>query len=226
MQTRFADFVLDTDQRQLSRSDEIVHLTPKALALLQYLIERRPQAVAKAELLQQLWPSTFVSEGSVASVVRELRKALGDSARAPRFVRSVRGFGYAFRAQAHAAADATRATGLPGASPALEFRLTWQQREVALVEGDNLLGRTHQAALWVEHGSVSRRHACIRIDGGRATIEDCGSKNGTFLHGERIIGPRELHSGDEIVLGRACVVVHAYPTEGSTGSVDSRQPVG
>lgn len=223
MRTCFGDFILDTDQRQLSRGDELVHLTPKALALLQYLVERQPDAVAKGDLLQRVWPSTFVSEGSLTSVVKELRKALGDSARAPRFVRSVRSFGYAFRGQAHVGTDATTATRGRGASPAQEFRVTWQQREVALAEGDNLLGRTRQAALWVEHVSVSRRHACIRIAGANATIEDCGSKNGTFVRGERITGPRELHSGDEIVLGRACVVVHAYPAEGSTGSVDSRE---
>ena len=75
--------------------------------------------------------------------------------------------------------------------------------------------------MWVEHPSVSRRHAVIRVAGGQATIEDCGSKNGTFLHGERIEGPRELRAGDEIWLGRATLRFGVYTTDASTRSDDS-----
>ncbi len=91
MRASFDEFVLDTDQRQLSRGGSPVHLTPKALSLLECLVERRHSAVAKAEIMGRLWPSTFVTDASLASLVKELRSALGDSAETPRYVRGVRG---------------------------------------------------------------------------------------------------------------------------------------
>lgn len=99
--------------------------------------------------------------------------------------------------------------------------MSWRKREIALAEGDNLLGRVHEAAVWVEHPSVSRRHAVIRVSGGQATIEDCGSKNGTFLRGERVTGRRELCAGDEFWLGRATLRFSVYATDASTRSDDS-----
>ena len=79
-----------------------VHLTPKALALLECLVEKGHGAVAKGELLGRIWPSSLASEASLTSVVKEVRRALGDSARAPRYLRGVRGFGYAFCADLRA----------------------------------------------------------------------------------------------------------------------------
>ena len=55
-----------------------------------------------------------------------------------------------------------------------------------LLEGENVIGRDPDAALWIDHASVSRRHARIVIGGGKATLEDLESKNGTFLNGKSI----------------------------------------
>lgn len=98
MRARFGEFTLDTEQRQLLHQSRPLHLTPKAFALLEYLIERRPRVLTKSQILEHVWPATFVSEENLASIVKEIRKALGDEAGAPRFVRTVRGFGYAFGA--------------------------------------------------------------------------------------------------------------------------------
>lgn len=218
MRVSFGEFTLDTEARQLSRDGAPVHLTPKALALLECLVAKGHGAVPKAELLACVWPSTCVSEGSLTSVVKELRKALGDSARAPRYVRGVRGFGYAFCGEARA--EPAAAPGRP------EFRVWWENREVALAEGENLLGRTHEAAVWVEHPGVSRRHAVIRVARATATIEDCGSKNGTFVGAERVAGRRELRAGDEIWLGPALVRFAVFAGEATTQthSLDPRRP--
>jgi hypothetical protein len=175
-------------------------------------------AIPKAELLGRIWPSTCVSEGSLTSVVKELRKALGDSARAPRYVRGVRGFGYAFCGDARV--ERASAGGAAAAAPPPEFRVSWQRREVALAQGENLLGRTHEAAVWVEHPSVSRHHAVIRVEGAKATIEDCGSKNGTFVGEERVEGRRNLSSGDDIRLGQAWLRFGVYPADVATRSDD------
>jgi DNA-binding winged helix-turn-helix (wHTH) protein len=216
MRVSFDEFTLDTDERLLSRRGQPVHLTPKALALLECLVAKGHGAVPKAELLGRIWPATAVSEGSLTSVVKELRKALGDSAPSPRYVRGVRGYGYAFCADAHV----ERAGGPAPLEPRPEFRLSWQQREVALAQGENLLGRTHGVAVWVEHPSVSRRHAVIRVAGATATIEDCGSKNGTFVGSERVVGRRELCAGDDIRLGQAWLRLGVYLADATTRSGD------
>jgi Tol biopolymer transport system component/DNA-binding winged helix-turn-helix (wHTH) protein len=96
MQVSFGDFVLDRATRQLLHRRTERHLEPKAFELLELLLDRRPQAVGKEEIHERLWPNTFVSESSVTGLVGQIRQALGDDSRQPRFVRTVHGFGYAF----------------------------------------------------------------------------------------------------------------------------------
>src|SRR5687767_8453795 len=96
MKIRFGDCVLDTDERALLRSGQPIHLTSKAFQLLAFLLEVRPRAAAKAELQEKLWPSTFVSEGNLATLVKEARTAIGDDAKKPIYIRTVHAFGYAF----------------------------------------------------------------------------------------------------------------------------------
>ena len=98
MRARFGEFIVDFETRQLLRDAHPVHLTPKAYQLLVLLVEAQPRALSKDELQQGLWPSTFVDEANLSVVVAELRSALGDDARQPRYVRTVHGFGYAFAA--------------------------------------------------------------------------------------------------------------------------------
>jgi DNA-binding winged helix-turn-helix (wHTH) protein len=96
MKIRFGECVLDADERVLLRAGQPVHLTPKAFQLLGFLLEARPRAVPKSELQEKLWPSTFVSEGNLATLVKEARVAIGDDARQPLYIRTVHGYGYAF----------------------------------------------------------------------------------------------------------------------------------
>jgi DNA-binding winged helix-turn-helix (wHTH) protein len=207
---RFEEFVLDTRRRQLRRGDEPVHLTPKAFELLAILIERRPEAIQKEALEQRIWGSTHVADTSLAGLVAELRSALGDSRREPRFLRTVHGFGYAFCGTAAGGADE------PGSDP-LVFRLAWARREVSLHAGENILGRVDEAAAWMDSPSVSRRHARIVITGNEALIEDLGSRNGTFVQGERVVASRPLHDRDEIRLG-SVVLTFRVLTAGATES--------
>jgi DNA-binding winged helix-turn-helix (wHTH) protein len=214
MRTRFGEFELDCSERQLLREGAPVHLTPKAYGLLCFLVGQGHRAVAKAEILDHLWPSTFVADTALTTVVKELRRALGDRPEDPRYIRGVRGYGYAFVADQTSTPEPP-AGELPRSS---ESRLVWQSREVALGEGENLLGRSHEAVVWVDDGSVSRRHAILHVDGERATIEDCGSRNGTWMRGERITVPRELVCGDEFFLGSARLSFVRYRGDQATGS--------
>src|SRR6266699_2092471 len=96
MQVTFGDYCLDLGTRQLLRGKTEVRLSPKAFDLLQVLIDNRTRALSKAELHDRLWPGTFVTDANLAVLVGELRKALHDRPDAPKFVRTVRRFGYAF----------------------------------------------------------------------------------------------------------------------------------
>jgi len=79
MRLVFSDFCLDTATRQLLRRGKERHVEPKAFELLALLLSRRPEAVAKGEIQDKLWPSTFVSESSLTGLVTQIRQALGDS---------------------------------------------------------------------------------------------------------------------------------------------------
>jgi DNA-binding winged helix-turn-helix (wHTH) protein len=194
---QFSDFAVDFGSRQLLRGAEAIHLGPKAFELLELLLKRRPRALSKAQLQSQLWPRTFVSESNLTSLVTELRTALADDARQPRFIRTVYGFGYAFSGEAEELADTA------GVSPprAVRLRLFLENREIALRDGENLLGRVDEGVAWLESATVSRRHARILVSGGKATLEDLGSKNGTFVRGRRLTAPSPLSDGDEIRVG-------------------------
>ncbi len=96
MRLSFGEFVLDDEARQLSGDEKPVHLTPKAFELLEFLIERRPRAVSKADLSERLWPETHVTEANLPVLVHEVREALGDDPHDANWVRTVARFGYAF----------------------------------------------------------------------------------------------------------------------------------
>src|SRR5712691_6998980 len=96
MRVRFGKCVLDAETRQLSVRCKAVHISPKAFQFLELLLESRPKALSKTEIHERLWPGTFVSDGTLASLLVEVRSATGDSARKSRFVRTVHRFGYAF----------------------------------------------------------------------------------------------------------------------------------
>jgi DNA-binding winged helix-turn-helix (wHTH) protein len=94
--TTFGRFTVDSDTRQLRRDGRAVHLSPKAFELLLALLAARPRVLSKADLQDRLWPHTFVAEANLSNLVAEVRKAIGDTSRAPRFLRTAHGFGYAF----------------------------------------------------------------------------------------------------------------------------------
>lgn len=209
MRVEFDGWLFDRDRRQLLRGDEPVHLSPKAFDLLGLLLARRPAAVSKAELKDRLWPSTFVEDANLPSLVTEIRDALQDDPRKPRYVRTVQRFGYAF-CGALSAVTAAAATG--------SFCLIWGSREIRLTEGETLLGRARDLRGFIDSSSVSRRHARVVVSDGRASIEDLESKNGTFVGEQRISVPTPLLDGDQVRLGTVRLVFRAGG-EGSTATV-------
>ena len=144
----------------------------------------------------------------MARLVNEVRQALGDDPRAPRFVRTVHRFGYAFIADAVAEPAPDAAVSGP--------RLLWGALAIALAEGENLVGRSPEAAVAIPSRKVSRRHARILVDGAGAVLEDLGSRNGTFIGARRIDSPTALADGDEITIGPAVLVFVSGGPSGAT----------
>lgn len=95
-QVWFAPFRLDVAGELLWHEDERIALSPKAFALLRYLVEHPGQLVSKAVLLDVVWPGTVVGDGVLTVAIAELRKVLGDDPRAPRFIETVHRRGYRF----------------------------------------------------------------------------------------------------------------------------------
>jgi len=93
---------------------------------------------------------------------------------------------------------------------------------IALEVGESIIGRDPGAAVWVDDSSVSRRHARISVSAGGATLEDLGSKNGTFLKEEPVSTPRALADGDRFRIGTVEMVLRCYRGGVSTESVRSR----
>ena len=93
---RFEDCVLDLDRYELRRGGETVPLEPQAMRILIALIEHRDRVVAKTELLDSVWGDRFVSESALTTQIKELRRAVGDTGRDQRVVRTIHGRGYMF----------------------------------------------------------------------------------------------------------------------------------
>ena len=210
MQLPFGAFVFDLDRRLLLRDGERVKLTPKAFDLLAILIERRPSAVSKEELYERLWPDTFVGPASLDALIAKIRAALDDTGRDSRYVRTAYGFGYAF--------DSDDTRGAPAG--ALRPRVVFinERRTIHLHPGENIIGRGDDVVISIESTKVSRQHANITVSATETTIEDMGSKNGTFVGGERITSRRTLSDGDEISVGPARMMFRQQVQHDSTVS--------
>ena len=189
----FGECEFDSGRRVLLRHGSVTPLSLKAFQLLELLLDRRPEAVAKTELLERLWPETFVSDASLHNLVAEIRAALGDAPR--RRGTSGRSRDTAMRFTVMRGRRPRPASSRPDASGP---RLVSRHREWLLSEGSNLVGRDRDCAVRIDSATLSRHHARIVVTSGEATVEDLGSKNGTHVNGQRVKQPVALKDGDRI----------------------------
>jgi DNA-binding winged helix-turn-helix (wHTH) protein len=204
---RFGLFELDSEQRLLTRGSDVLHVTPKAFELLGLLIAEAPRVLTKKELHERRWPDTFVSEATLVSLVKELRRTLGDhDLRAP-IIRTAHGVGYALAAPV--GRSAARESGV-------SRWIVAGGRRIPLQVGENIVGRDPASAIYLDVAGVSRRHARIVVNDGDALVEDLGSKNGTAIGDDPLAGPRRLHDGDQLHIGPVIVIYHASSSGIST----------
>jgi len=117
----FGPYRLDVRDESLWHGDRRLAMPPKSFAVLHYLVEHAGRLVTKDELLEAIWPDTYVADGVLKVRVREIRALLQDEAEAPRFIETVHRRGYRFIAEVRAdavgdgGALAAGADGAPGA---------------------------------------------------------------------------------------------------------------
>jgi DNA-binding winged helix-turn-helix (wHTH) protein len=210
---RFGEFVFDRERRQLTRADLVVHLSPKAFELLGALIDAYPRAVSKPELLERVWPGTFVSDASLTTAVAEIRTALGGTARRSQYIRTVHRFGYAFQINVIDAQDGSQRT----VADRVTFWLIAGTHQIPLIEGENIVGRDPRTSVCLDAPSVSRRHARIVVAADCVTVQDLLSKNGTYVGGDRVSpAPRRLLDNDVITFGSVDVKFRVWSPGGRT----------
>jgi DNA-binding winged helix-turn-helix (wHTH) protein len=207
---RFGGVTLDVATRQVSRGSAALHLTPKAFDLLVFLAREAPRVVPKAELHARLWPQSFVSDATLVSLVKELRRALDDRNQTTSIIRTAQGVGYALAVSV----DRASRHGHPDVWHWLEV----DGRHIRLVEGENVIGRDPACRVWLDVARVSRRHARVVVDADGARLEDLGSKNRTTLGSAAVMVQVRLTDGDEIHVGPTRLVYRQSRSGMSTES--------
>ena len=119
MQFHFADYVLDTNRRELRRSSELVAVEPQVYDLLLYLVENRDRVVSKDDLIASVWGGRIASDAALTSRVYAARKALGDSGKQQRLIRTIPRKGIRFVGPVHAQPDGDAADAQQIGIPAI-----------------------------------------------------------------------------------------------------------
>ena len=209
---RFGPFDLDTAAYSLRRDGRAVRLERIPMEILILLVRNAGMLVDRKAIYDALWgDGVFVDrDAAINTAIRKIRRALGDDSSAPRFVETVVGKGPRFTA-------AVRQEAGRGASRPLLLRHGDQQ--FRLGRGEHLIGRDPGAAVYLDHPSVSRRHALLSVGEGGAVLEDLGSRNGTFVDGRRIGGPTDVEHGAIISVGPITLTLNAPAAPGSTRSL-------
>jgi adenylate cyclase len=145
---RLEEWLVRPRRRLLVHGRERRRVSPKAMGVLRLLAERSGEVVSKDELVSGIWQEHVVSDEAVTSVVYELRRALGDDARHPRFIETIRKSGYRLVVPPEAVEGATTTT--PGPR---------RQRWMVAAAGSALL----TVALWVLLAPPVREHRAAEV---------------------------------------------------------------
>ena len=193
MPYRFGRFSYDPSSHRLVCEGEEIPLTHKSRELLTLFLRNPDRLLSRAEIVSAIWPTVAVTDDALRFQVAELRKALGVDGES--YIRTLPREGH--RWETPVRVEKSRRSAFRGndsnkGPKTARFRLVLESREVNLDPGENVVGRDENAALSIEHPSVSRRHARIVVRGGRAVLEDLGSKNGTYLRGKPVAAPTPI----------------------------------
>src|SRR3954447_4908439 len=183
----FGDCELDDRRLELRRAGEACRLEPQVFGVLLHLVRHRDRVVPKSELLDEVWGSRFVTDSALTSRLKTARRAIGDSGREQRAIRTVHGRGYRFVATVEERAGAPGsgplevavAPAAPGPPPigrepdldrpaGLLERATRGERQVVFVTGEPGIGKTTLVDAFLARpgpGTLIARGQCIEHRG-------------------------------------------------------------
>lgn len=230
---KFAEFELDLAAYVLRRPHGPLRLEKLPMEVLILLVQRAGTLVQRSEIQAMLWrPDVYVEHDSaINTAIRKIRRTLGDDAENPRFVETVVGKGYRFIARVESDGNPQAQSTASHARPSARWQhvfpsyaVTRGKQEFILEAGETVFGREPTAGVYVDHPSVSRRHACISIGSQGAVLEDLKSRNGTFVNGRRIEGPTKIDHGVLIGLGPITLTFIVMSAPASTLPIGPRHP--
>jgi DNA-binding winged helix-turn-helix (wHTH) protein len=177
----FGSFRLDISEQCLWRGDARIVLTPKVFAVLRYLVDHPGRLVTQEELLQAVWPETYVQPEILRKYILELRKVLGDDPRSPRYIETLPKRGYRFVAPLEEAPLMSAPAGAPGpvgrdrelAALDGHLRVALQgKRRLVLVTGEAGVGKStlldaFERSLAGHDGMRIARGQCVEGFGGK-----------------------------------------------------------
>ncbi len=184
----FHSFRLDTVNHCLWRDQERVPVTPKAFDVLRYFVEHAGRLVTQDELLEALWPETYVNPELIKKYIKEIRKTLGDSPESSAFIKTFPKRGYEFVAPvsdelsaitARAGAEGTKIVGRETALTNLDGLLDQSgrsQRQVVFVTGEAGIGKTTLVDAFLRHAG---RKSDLHIGRGQC-VEGFGGKEAYY----------------------------------------------
>ncbi|MGH9692524.1 MAG: alpha/beta fold hydrolase, partial [Bryobacteraceae bacterium] len=147
----FPPFRLDYTNECLWRASQRISLTPKAFAVLRQLVGASGELVTKEQLLDAVWPETFVGDAVLKVCVGEIRRAVGDACRSPRFIETVHRRGYRFIAQVEDTGPATPpTTNSPFVAPSTHYARSGDVNIAYQVLGDGPLDLIFVMG-WISH---------------------------------------------------------------------------
>jgi DNA-binding winged helix-turn-helix (wHTH) protein len=229
----FAPFRLDPVNQCLWRDDSRIELAPKIYAVLDYLVAHPGRLVTQSELLEALWPETYVQPEILRTYILELRKALGDQAKEPRFIRTFPKRGYQFlaavteeRAEA-AAPPASEKSPIgreaPLAALAEDFKKALNGlRQVTFVTGEAGIGKTTVVDAFDRSAA---RYPGVRVARGQC-LEGFGGKEAYYpvleALGRLVTGPR-ADTVIQVLSRRAPTWLVQFPSLLATGELEALQ---
>jgi len=172
----FGVFGLDTGNERLLRGDKPIALPPKPFAVLRYLVEHPGRLITHDELLEALWPETFVQPQVLRTYMLDLRKALNDDPVQPQFIQTVPKRGYRF------VACVTESSNGGDLTPAVATQQSSPQPGIA----------SHPVSQFSPATGIVNRHAELDILASCFASASAGTRQVVFITGEAGIGKTAL----------------------------------
>ncbi|MEJ2189357.1 MAG: transcriptional regulator, partial [Acidobacteriota bacterium] len=137
---RLGEWKVEPELTRLSRGSEVVQLEPRAMDLLVFLARHQGRVLSRETLIDGVWKTRFVGEAVLRNTVAVLRRALGDCADNPTYIETISKRGY------HLFADVNGLEASPDeVTRGVTFKLLWNDTEIVLADGENLIGRDEHA---------------------------------------------------------------------------------